>query len=119
MPSKQAKLPGLDRIVLHFSSRVDCNVEHRASLALSKKKRVKINIHQELSHITPLKIGWRQDNGKRPNQESKFDFLATRQRQVKIDEGQQKIKIVRTNRQSNLQASCQSIFSLGRHHPKN
>jgi len=31
------------------------------------------------------------------NQESKFDFLATRQRQVKIDEGQQKIKIVRTN----------------------
>jgi len=36
---------------------------------------------------------------------------------VKIDEGQQKIKIVRTNRQSNLLASCQSIFSLSRHHP--
>jgi len=36
---------------------------------------------------------------------------------VKIDEGQQKIKIVRTNRQSNLHSSCQSIFSLSRHGP--
>jgi len=34
----------------------------------------------------------------RSNQESKFDFLATRQRLAKIGEGQQKIKIVRTNR---------------------
>jgi len=34
---------------------------------------------------------------------------------VKIEEGQQKIKIVRTNRQSNLLADCQSIFSLCRH----
>jgi len=51
------------------------------------------------------------------NQESKIDFLATRQWLVKIDEGQQKIKILRTNRQSNLLASCQSIFSLSRHHP--
>jgi len=24
-------------------------------------------------------VGWRQDNGNRSNQESKFDFLATRQ----------------------------------------
>jgi len=31
--------------------------------------------------------------------------------------GQQKIKIVRTNQQSNLRRSCQSIFSLSRHHP--
>jgi len=62
-------------------------------------------------------LGWRQDNGNRSNQESKFDFLATRQCLVKIDEGQQKIKIVRTNRQSNLRCSCQSIFSLCRHHP--
>jgi len=62
-------------------------------------------------------VGWRQDNGNWSNQESKFDFLATHQRQVKIYEGQQKIKIVRTNRQSNLRASCQSIFSLCRHHP--
>jgi len=62
-------------------------------------------------------LGWRQDNGNRSNQESKFDFLATRQCLVKIDEGQQKRKIVRTNRQSNLRASCQSIFSLSRHHP--
>jgi len=37
---------------------------------------------------------------------------------VKIGEGQQKIKIIRTNRQSNLRGSCQSIFSLSRHHPK-
>jgi len=44
-------------------------------------------------------------------------FLAILQRLVKIDEGQQKIKIDRTNRQSNLRASCQSIFSLSRHHP--
>jgi len=62
-------------------------------------------------------LGWRQDNGNRSNQKSKFDFLATRQCLVKIDEGQQKIKIVRTNRQSNLRGSCQSIFSLCRHHP--
>jgi len=33
-------------------------------------------------------LGWRQDNGNRSNQESKFDFLATRQCLVKIDEGQ-------------------------------
>jgi len=38
---------------------------------------------------------------------------------VKIGKGQQKIKIVRTNRQSNLSGSCQSIFSLCRHHPSN
>jgi len=62
-------------------------------------------------------LGWRQDNGNRSNQKSKFDFLATRQRLVKIDEGQQKIKIIRPNRQSNLPASCQSIFSLSRHLP--
>jgi len=62
-------------------------------------------------------LGWRQDNGNRSNQESKFDFQATRQQLGKIDRGQQKIKIVRTNRQSNLRASCHSIFSLCRHHP--
>jgi len=49
--------------------------------------------------------------------ESKFDFLATRQRLVKIGEGQQKIKIVRTNQQSNLRGSCQSNFSLPQHLP--
>jgi len=63
------------------------------------------------------RLGWCQDNEKGSNQESKFDFVATSQCLVKIDEGQQKIKIVRTNRQSNLRASCQSIFSLSRHHP--
>jgi len=62
-------------------------------------------------------VGWRQDNGNRSNQESKFDFLATHHCLVKIEEGQQKIKIVRANRQSNLWGSCQSIFSLSRHHP--
>jgi len=62
-------------------------------------------------------VGWRQDNRNRSNQESKFDFLATRQCLVKIDEGQQKRKIFRTNRQSNLRCSCQSIFSLSRHTP--
>jgi len=35
----------------------------------------------------------------------------------KLTEGQQKIKIVRTNQQSNFRASCQSIFSLRQHHP--
>jgi len=42
-----------------------------------------------------LLVGWRQDNGNRSNQESKFDFLATHQLGhpthqclVKIDEGQ-------------------------------
>jgi len=62
-------------------------------------------------------VRWCQDNRNRSNQESKFDFLATRQQLGKIDGGQQKIKIVRTNRQSNLRCSCQSIFSLCRHHP--
>jgi len=62
-------------------------------------------------------VGWCQDNGNRSNQESKFEFLATRKCLEKIDEGQQKIKIVRTNQQSNLGGSCQSIFSLSRHHP--
>jgi len=60
----------------------------------------------------PTPVGWCQDNGNRSNQESKFDFLATRKCLGKIGEGQQKIKIVRTNRQSNLRSSCQSIFSL-------
>jgi len=53
------------------------------------------------------RLGWRQDNGNRSNQESKFDFLATRQRLVKIGERQQKIKIVPSNQQSNLWGSCQ------------
>jgi len=43
-------------------------------------------------------LGWRQDNGNRSNQESKFDFLATL---VKIDNGQEKIKIICSNQQSN------------------
>jgi len=58
-------------------------------------------------------MGWSQDNGKRSNQESKFDFLATR-----LTRDNKKIKIVRTNRQSNLGASSQSIFSLCWHHPR-
>jgi len=62
-------------------------------------------------------VGWCQDNGNMPNQESKFDFLATCRCLVKIDEGQQKIKIVHSNQQSNLSVSCQSIFSLCWHHP--
>jgi len=37
------------------------------------------------------KVGRRQNNGNWSNQESKFDFLATRQCLLKIDEGQQKI----------------------------
>jgi len=44
-------------------------------------------------------------------------FWPTRHCLVKIDEGQQKIKIVRTNRQPNLSGSCQSFFSLSWHHP--
>jgi len=62
-------------------------------------------------------VGWRQDNRNSSDQESKFDFLATRQQLGKIDRGQQKIKIVRTNQQSNLGGFCQSIFSLCWHHP--
>jgi len=49
----------------------------------------------------PILLRWCQDNRNRSNQESKFDFLATRQQLGKIDKGQQKIKIVRSNRQSN------------------
>jgi len=74
-----------------------------------------VNFHKTLA--TRQQLGWRQDNGNRSNQESKFDFLATRQQLAKIDRGQQKIKIVRTNRQSNLRGSCQSILPLCRHHP--
>jgi len=36
---------------------------------------------------------------------------------VKIDKGQQKLKIICSNQQSNLRGSCQSIFSLSWHHP--
>jgi len=61
------------------------------------------------SHKVPKKFVCLQFYGNWSNQESKFDFLATHQCLEKIDEGQQKIKIVRTNRQSNLRASCQSI----------
>jgi len=46
----------------------------------------------KLCFVGHEKIGWCQDNGNRPNQESNFDFLATRQCLVKIGEGQQKIK---------------------------
>jgi len=56
-------------------------------------------------------VGWRQDNGNRSNQESKIDFLATRQYLVKIDEGQQKIKIVHTNRQSLVASSTLHVVS--------
>jgi len=38
--------------------------------------------------VLPQYLGWRQDNGNRTNQESKFDFLATRQQLVKIEGGQ-------------------------------
>jgi len=54
--------------------------------------------------LATRRLGWCQDNGNGSSQESKFDFLATRQQLEKID-GQQKIKIVRTNQQPNLWAS--------------
>jgi len=69
----------------------------RSGVLEEKKKREKTR-----HHPTGGQEGWCQDNGNRSNQESKFDF----------SEGQQKIKIVRTSRQSNLPASCQSIFFL-------
>jgi len=55
---------------------------------------------------TRQQLRWCQDNRNRSNQESKFDFLATRQKLGKIDGEQQKLKIVRTNRQSNLRGSA-------------
>jgi len=73
----------------------------------------KSNFDSWLDHC----LGWRQDNGNKSNQESKVDFLATCQCLVKIDKGQQKIKIICANLQSNLRAFCQPIFSLCRHHP--
>jgi len=51
------------------------------------------------------KLRWCQDNRNRSNQESKFDFLATRECLVRIDEGQQKIKIV-----------CTQIYGLPANH---
>jgi len=48
-----------------------------------------------------------------------WSFLSVGSDRSNGDEGQQKIKIVRTNRQSNLPSSCQSIFSLSWHHPSN
>jgi len=51
-------------------------------MAISKKKHF-----QAISYCW-LVVFFRQDNGSRSNQESKFDFLATRQRLVKIDEEQ-------------------------------
>jgi len=52
------------------------------------------------SFVGCQKLVWRQDNRNRSNQESKFDFVATHQLR-KIDGGQQKIKIVRTNLPAN------------------
>jgi hypothetical protein len=43
------------------------------------------------SFLKDIPLGWRQDNENRSNQESKFDFLATHQCLVQIDEGQQKM----------------------------
>jgi len=42
---------------------------------------------QGIAMMDLLLLRWRQDNGNRSNQESKFDFLATHQCLVKIDEG--------------------------------
>jgi len=55
--------------------------------------------------------GWRQDNGNRSNRESKFDFVATRRCLVKIDEGQQKIKIVRQSTDNQIYAVPANQFS--------
>jgi len=104
----------------HFSSHICSSINLMVSFLLLDGMAT---LHSErklrifFTHGSSLLLGWCQDNGNRSNQESKFDFLATRQRLGKSDEGQQKIKIVRTNRQSNLRVSCQSIFSLCRHHP--
>jgi len=88
--------------------------EWRSCHFLLVKRKMKIELGEMLGwrqsgikKFDFLATRWCQDNRNRSNQESKFDFLATRQQLGKIDRGQQKIKIVRTNRQSNLQGWCQ------------
>jgi len=71
---------------------------------LSDQKRAKFKAITTLDKVLGLEtsfagnnaLGWLQDNGNRSNQESKFDFLATHECLVKIDKGQQKIKIIHT-----------------------
>jgi len=93
-----------------------CKYNLRGCVALVRFFLVQTRTTQKVGFFC-VGVGRCQDNGNRSNQKSKFDFLATRQQLGKIDRGQQKIKIVRSNRQSNLQASCQSFFSLSGHHP--
>jgi len=64
---------------------------------LCSERKLRIFVTHGSSCAQPVWLAWCQDNGNRANQESKFDFVATRQCLVKIDEGQQKIKIVCTN----------------------
>jgi len=50
---------------------------------------------EELPHLVKrptLLLGWRQDNGNRSNQESKFDFLATHQCLVNLTRDNKKEK---------------------------
>jgi len=96
------------------------NETHLIDEAQNNREKIKIQQIKLYYNNFPWldeSLGWRQDNRNRSNQESKFDFLATRQRLVKIDKGQQKRKIVCSNQQSNLRGSYQSIFSLRWHHP--
>jgi len=69
-----------------------CSLQHKKTNFLCCSGSTKKKLHP-----VDFRLGWRQDNGNGSNQESKFDFLATHQCLVEIDEGQQKIKIVRTN----------------------
>jgi len=83
---------------------------------LSPRLVLKLKVLRADYFPSPI-LGWCQDNGNGSNQESKFDFLATHQCLVKNGVGQQKIKIIHTNQQSNLRSSCQSICSLCQHYP--
>jgi len=71
-------------------------------IVLPAQSQYKSLFHQPflaiLLYTTP-ELGWRQDNGNRSNQESKFDFVATRQCLGKIDEGQQKKSSAPTDNQ--------------------
>jgi len=76
-----------------------CIFKERRPIVLQtdNSKEFKNTVLADYLSLWGITLGWCQDNGNRSNQESKFDFLATHQRLVKIDQGQQKIKIVCTN----------------------
>jgi len=69
-----------DRPTNHYINIIGDTMEN----SVREQKRWPKKIWKKKEVHKSIILGWCQDNGNRSNQESKFDFLATRQRLVKI-----------------------------------